>query len=60
MAKNQNTFEKRRREVEKKRKAADKIERRRRKKERVDEPAPDEPLVEDESEAKDRGIPAQG
>ena len=39
MAKNQNTFAKRRREVEKKQKAEAKRERRRKKNEQVEEPA---------------------
>jgi len=38
MAKNQNTFEKQRREMEKKRKAEEKQERRRKKKEQANEP----------------------
>lgn len=53
MAKNQNTFEKRRREMDKKYKAAEKRRRRREKKERgdePDEPSPSDDLHEDASE----------
>jgi len=39
MAKNQNTFEKRRREIEKKQKAEEKRKRRQKKKQNADEPA---------------------
>lgn len=50
MAKNQNTFEKRRREIEKKHKAELKRRRRREKKEQPDEP---EPAVDDTPEDMD-------
>ena len=50
MARDQNTFAKRQREMEKKRKAEEKRERRRKKKEQADEPAevvPTEPAAAD-------------
>ena len=52
LAKNQNTFEKRRREMDKKHKAAEKRRRRRERKDRPDEPdepSPSEDLREDAS-----------
>jgi hypothetical protein len=52
VAKNQNTFEKRRREVEKKQKAADKIERRRKRKERAHENSTADEPIEDDPEDK--------
>ena len=49
MAKNQNTFEKRRREIEKKQRAEDKRKRRQKKKEYGNEPAAPEIRAADDS-----------
>ncbi len=54
MAKDQNTFAKRQREMEKKRKAEAKLQRRRKKKEQVDEPgAPTDLDAAEETAAED-------